>query len=65
MRLISDVCMVWRSVFDEDAGARKYGGSNSRDVQISNRRQIERRISLGLCAPEFLSDVARKRLQYK
>jgi len=22
MRLFSDVCMVWRSVFDEDAGAR-------------------------------------------
>ena len=61
MRLFSDVCMVWRSVFDENAGARKYGGSTSRDVQISHRRRIERRISLDLCIPEMLSDVTRER----
>ncbi len=51
--------------FDEDAGARKYGGSTSRDVQISHRRRIERRISLDLRAPECLSDVRRKRTQYR
>ena len=51
--------------FDEIAGARKYGGSTSRDVQISHRRRIERRISHDLRAPECLSDVGRKRIQYK
>lgn len=65
MRLSSDVCMVWRSVFDEDAGARIYGGSTSRDVQISHRRRIERRISLGLQVSEYFSKVTRERAKYK
>jgi hypothetical protein len=51
--------------FDEDAGAREYGGSTSRDVKISHRRRIERRISHGSSFPECCSDVTRKRTLYK
>lgn len=50
--------------FDEIAGARKYGDSTSRDVQISHRRRIERRISLGLYVSECFSEVTRKRVEY-
>jgi hypothetical protein len=51
--------------FDEIAGARKHGDSTSRDVQISHRRRIERRISLDFRAPKYLSDIGRERTQYK